>query len=70
MEVGIEINEIGVSFYDVDSEGTTSNYKFFFYGSYNWDEAPISIGEIIDEGASQLELRSLREWCEKQVPRQ
>ena len=70
MEVGIEINEIGVSFYDVDSEGTTSNHKFFFYGSYNWDDAPISIGEIIDEGASQLELRSLRDWCEKQVPRQ
>ena len=70
MEVGIEINEIGVSFYDVDSEGTNSNHKFFFYGSYNWDDAPISIGEIIDEGASQQELRSLWDWCERQVPRQ
>ena len=70
MEVEIEINEIGVNFCDVDSEGVASNHKFFFYGSYNWDEAPISIGEIIGEGASQQELRSLRDWCERQVPRQ
>ena len=70
MEVKIEINEMGINFCDIDSEGITSNHKFFFYGSYNWDEAPISIGEIIAEGASQLELRSLRDWCEKQVPRQ
>ena len=70
MEVAIESNEIGINFSDIDSEVITSNHKFFFYGSYNWDEAPISIGEIIDEGASQLELRSLRDWCEKQVPRQ
>ena len=70
MEVEIEINEIGINFCDVDPEGVTSNHKFCFYGSYNWDDAPISIGEIIDEGASQQELRSLRDWCEKQVPRQ
>ena len=70
MEVEIEINEIGINFCDIDSKGITSNHKFCFYGSYNWDDAPISIGEIIDEGASQQELRSLRDWCEKQVPRQ
>ena len=70
MEVEIEINDIGINFCDIDNEGARSNYKFFFYGSLNWDEAPISIGEIIDEGASQLELRALRDWCDKQAPRQ
>lgn len=70
MEVEIEINDIGINFCDIDNEGARSNHKFFFYGSFNWDEAPISIGEIIDEGASQLELRALRDWCDKQTPRQ
>jgi hypothetical protein len=41
-------------------DGYSSNYKFFFFGSFNWDDAPISIEEIMTEGASQIELKSLR----------
>ena len=70
MEIEIEISDVGINFSDIDSAGMTSNHKFYFYGALNWEEAPISIGEIIEEGASQIELRTLRDWCEKQVPRQ
>ena len=38
----------------------------FLFGSINWDDAPISIEEIMNEGASQIELKSLRDWCLKQ----
>ena len=70
MEIEIEISDVGINFSDIDSAGMTSNHKFYFYGALDWEQAPISIGEIIEEGASQIELRTLRDWCEKQAPRQ
>lgn len=66
MRIEIEINEVGISFSDLDTNGKSSNYKFFFFGSLNWEEAPISIAEIMTEGASQIELKSLRNWCLEQ----
>lgn len=69
MKVEIEINEIGIAFSDLDEDGKSSNYKFFFFGSFNWNKAPISIEEIMTEGASQIELKSLRKWCLDQKPK-
>ena len=66
MKIEIEINEVGIAFNDLDTNGYSTNYKFFFFGSINWDNAPISIEEIMTEGASQIELKSLRNWCLKQ----
>tara|TARA_B100001769_G_C21832035_1_gene451844 strand:+ start:215 stop:427 length:213 start_codon:yes stop_codon:yes gene_type:complete len=68
MKIEIEINEVGISFTDLDSNGKSSNYKFFFFGSYDWGKAPIGIEEILTEGASQLELKLLRSWCLEQTP--
>ena len=70
MTVEIEINEVGIAFSDLDTDGNSTNYKFFFFGSFDWDKAPISIEEIMSEGASQLELKSLRTWCIEQKPKQ
>lgn len=69
MTIEIEINETGIAFSDLDANGRSSNYKFYFFGSLNWDEAPISIEEIMTEGASQLELKALRTWCTEQNPK-
>ena len=69
MTIEIEINEVGISFSDLDANGRSTNYKFFFFGSFNWNEAPIIIEEIMTEGASQLELQSLSNWCLEQKPR-
>lgn len=69
MIIQIEINEVGIAFSDLDADGNSTNTKFFFFGSFDWDEAPISIEEIMSEGASQLELKSLRTWCMKQKPK-
>ena len=70
MKIEIEINEVGITFSDLDIDGKSYNYKFFFFGSFNWDGAPISIEEIMTEGASQLELKALRTWCLEQNPKQ
>lgn len=65
----IEINQMGITFSDVDADGASINHKFFFFGCIDWDKAPISLEEIITEGASQIELKSLRDWCLSQVPK-
>ena len=56
MTVEIEINEVGIAFSDLDTDGNSTNYKFFFFGSFDWDKAPISIEEIMSEELANLSL--------------